>query len=116
MKDKDKTKEQLIEEITELRQQVAKLQETKANWKRLEEEQGAKIGEILIEMGYLTELQLERLLNKQKESEMLSHMINNRHRLLGEIVLEAGIVNEEQLRRALAEQITRLRHRSKYLP
>jgi mevalonate kinase len=109
MRDEDKTKEQLVEELAELRQQIAELREVEATRKQVEKERGTKIGEILIEMGYLTELQLERFLKKQKESEMLSQMIDRRHKLLGEIILEAGIITEQELRRALSEQITRLR-------
>jgi mevalonate kinase len=109
MKDEDKTKEQLVEELVELRRQIAELREVEANRKQVEKERGTKIGEILIEMGYLTELQLERFLKKQKESEMLSQMIDRRHKLLGEIILESGIITQEELRRALSEQITRLR-------
>lgn len=110
MRDEDKTKEQLVEELAELRRQIAEFREVEATRKQVEKERGTKIGEILIEMGYLTELQLERFLKKQKESEMLSQMIDRRHKLLGEIILEAGIITEEELRRALSEQITRLRH------
>ena len=108
MRDEDKTKEQLVEELAELRRQIAEFREVEATRKQVEKERGIKIGEILIEMGYLTELQLERFLKKQKESEMLSQMIDRRHKLLGEIILEAGIITEEELRRALSEQITRL--------
>lgn len=109
MRDEDKTKEQLIGELAELRQQIAELGEVEATRRKVEKERGTKIGEILIEMGYLTELQLERFLKKQKESEMLSQMIDRRHKLLGEIILEAGIITQEELRHALSEQITRLR-------
>ena len=107
MRDEDKTKEQLVGELAELRRQIAELGEVEATRRKVEKE--TKIGEILIEMGYLTELQLERFLKKQKESEMLSQMIDRRHKLLGEIILESGIITQEELRHALSEQITRLR-------
>ena len=113
MRDEDKTREQLIEEMIELRRQLVELRQKEENRKQVEQEQGTKIGEILVEMGYLTELQLERFLKKQKESEMLSRMIDRRHKLLGEIILDSGLIAEEQLRRALVEQITRLRRRPK---
>lgn len=62
------------------------------------------VGEILIEMGYLTRSQLERALQKQKEL----HLLKLEHSLLGEIMIELGMITEEQLRCALAEQRIRL--------
>ena len=74
----------------------------------LPEKKPLKIGEILIEMRCLTNSQLERCLQKQKELHILEH----KHKLLGEIMLESGIIAEEQLRNALAEQRLRLRSSS----
>ena len=59
-----------------------------------------KLGELLIDMGYLTPPQLDRCLQKQKEI----HIFDYKHKLFGEIVLELGFIIEEQLRQALAEQ------------
>ncbi|MBD3184010.1 cyclic nucleotide-binding domain-containing protein [Candidatus Poribacteria bacterium] len=67
-----------------------------------------KIGEILVEMGYLTKKQLDRAIQKQKEI----HMKNHEHRLIGEIMVENGMITHEQLRSGLAEQRIRLRNRS----
>jgi hypothetical protein len=99
MKDEGKTKEQLITELVELRRRVA---EFEAERKRVEERRPPKIGEILMEMGYVTKLQLEICLQRQREIE---------GRLLGEIMVESGIITSEQLLRGLAEQLKRLRHR-----
>jgi len=67
-----------------------------------------RIGEILMEMGCLTKLQLERVLQRQQETRTFA----DRQKLLGEIMVESGIVTNEQLRSALAEQQVRLRRRS----
>jgi len=69
------------------------------------EKQLTKLGEILIEMSYLTQSQLDRCLQKQKEI----HIFDYKHKLLGEIIVESGFITEEQLRQALAEQRIRLR-------
>ena len=71
------------------------------------EKRPLKLGEILVEMGYLAKSQLERCLQKQKEAHMLEH----RHKLLGEIMVELCFITDEQLREALAEQQIRLRNR-----
>jgi CRP-like cAMP-binding protein len=68
------------------------------------ERRAMKIGEILIEMGCLTKLQLERSLERQKE------LREQEHKPLGEIMIGSGIITDEQLRRALAEQEMRIRH------
>ena len=64
-----------------------------------------EIGEILIEMGFLTRIQLERAIQKQREL----HLLNFEHKLLGEILIELGMITEEQLRNSLAEQRMRFR-------
>jgi len=95
MRDEDKTKEQLIAELVELRRRVAELE---TNLERLEELLwGVRIGEILIEMGYLTMSELREALEKQREADAR----------LGKSLVEAGIITEEQLRTALREQIKR---------
>ncbi len=55
-----------------------------------------KIGQILIDLGFLDEDQLDMLLAEQER---------NPDQLLGKIGLEMGLINEEQLAQALAEQL-----------
>ena len=55
-----------------------------------------KIGQILIDMGYLDEDQLDMLLSEQER---------NPGQLLGKIGMEMGLLNEDQLAQALAEQL-----------
>ncbi len=74
------------------------------------EKRSLKIGEIMIEMGYITNSQLERAVLKQKET----HIFGYKHKLLGEILVELGFITEDQLRSALIEQ--RIRLRNKYDP
>lgn len=66
-----------------------------------------KLGEILIELGYLTPSQLDKCLQKQKEI----HIFDYKHKLLGEVIVEIGLITEEQLCEALAEQKMRLHKR-----
>jgi len=68
------------------------------------EKRPTRLGEILIEIGFLTQTQLDRCLQKQKEM----HIFNYEHKLLGEIITEMGFISEEQLRNALGEQKMRL--------
>ena len=56
-----------------------------------------KIGQVLLDLGYLNEDQLELLLSEQKR--------NRGDQLLGQIALEMGLLNEDQLKEALAEQL-----------
>jgi len=102
MRDEDKTKEELLAELVELRRRVAELEGER---EELEEEPPPKIGEILVEMGYITMMQLEICLQKQREADRPGQ----RQRLLGEIMVESGIITSEQLLRGLAEQLKRLR-------
>jgi hypothetical protein len=97
MRDEDKTKEQLITELVELRHRNAELE---AKSQRLEDFWGVRIGEILIEMGYLTTPELKKAIEKQKEADAR----------LGRFLVESGVITEEQLRAALREQIKRFRH------
>ena len=108
MKDRNKTKEQLIDELVELRRRVAEFEASEAERRRLGQKQGVKIGEILMEMGYLTKLQLNTSLRKQKEAEMLVYMLEHKHKRLGEIMVESGIITKEQLHSALEEQQARI--------
>ncbi len=68
------------------------------------EKRPIRLGEILIETGFLTQTQLDRCLQKQKEM----HIFNYEHKLLGEIMTKMGFITEEQLRNALGEQKIRL--------
>ena len=63
-----------------------------------------KIGEILMELGYLTESHLQEGLQKQREI----HLQEHKHKLIGEILVEMGFITEEQLRQGLADQRIRL--------
>ncbi len=55
-----------------------------------------RIGQVLIDLGFLTEDQLELLLAEQQR---------NPDALLGKLGLEMGLISEEQLAQALAEQL-----------
>lgn len=54
-----------------------------------------RIGQILVDLGFLTEAQLEMLLEEQQQ---------HKGELLGQIAMRMGLVNEDQLAQALAEQ------------
>ena len=101
MNDEDKTKEQLIAELVELRREMAEFEASEIDFMR-----GARIGEILIAMGCITASQLQRVLQKQKEADIL------RHKRLGEIMIASGLITGEELHSALKEQQVRLRHRA----
>jgi hypothetical protein len=107
MRDEDKTREQLMGEVAELRRQVAELKAAKAERKGSQERRAVKIGEILIEMDYLTRSQLERSLQEQAEADKLGH----KHKPLGAILVKSGIITDEQLRLGIKEQLKRFRHR-----
>jgi hypothetical protein len=107
VRDDDKTKQQLIDELVELRRRVADLEASEAERRQVEGARPLKIGEILIEMGYLTTSQLERSLRMQKQADTLGH----KHKPLGQIMVESGVITREQLQIGLAEQLTRLRRR-----
>ena len=99
MKDGDKTKEQLIEELVELRGEIAEFEVSEVDFMR-----GARVGEILIQMGCLTYSQLQRALQKQKEADIL------KHKRLGRIMMELGLITVTEMHSALEEQRIRLRH------
>ena len=77
MRDEDRTKEQLIDELVELRRRNAELEDRtgqligeSAELRRRiaeseEREQPLRTGEILVKMGYVTRQQLEETLKKQ---------------------------------------------------
>ena len=114
----NETKEQIIErlvdEVSEMRRQIAELRREvdelkaqgtvrKPSEEQAKERQPPKLGETIMEMGYLTELQLGWSLRKQ-EREAVSSLISSRRRLLGEIMVESGIITKEQLKKGLTEQ------------
>lgn len=107
MRDENRTKKQLIDELVELRRQIAELKASADERRHVGEDPPVRVGEILIEMGYLTRLQLERALRKQKEADVRG----DSHIPVGRILAESGIITAEQLQTALAEQRVRLRHR-----
>ena len=57
LKDNNKTKQQLIDELAELRRQITESKASETERKCSEEQRPARVGEILIEMGCLTKLQ-----------------------------------------------------------
>jgi len=101
MRDEDKTKEQLIEELTELRRRVADFEASEMDFMR-----GVRIGEILVEARCITISQLHRALQRQKEEDML------KDKRLGEILLESGLITKEERDIALAEQQRRVGRRA----
>lgn len=105
MRDEDKTKQQLMDELVQLRQQIAGLKASNAKHKDVEDRRSVRVGEILIEMGCLTTLQLERALSKQREADMRG----DSHIPVGKILAESGVITSEQLQAALTEQQVRLR-------
>jgi hypothetical protein len=98
MQDEDKTKGQLMDELMELRRQVAELKASRHMRERLGIQRGSRLGEILMEMDYVTASQLERSLARQEEVD-----VPNRRRI-GEIMLESDIITEEEMHSALEVQ------------
>jgi len=54
-----------------------------------------RIGQILVDLGFITESQLEMVLEEQKQ---------HKGELLGQIAMRMGLINDDQLAQALAEQ------------
>lgn len=104
MNNEEKTKEQLLEEIEMLNHRVKDLELSEAEKRQLRENQSFRIGSILIEMGYLTQLQLDRALQKQHEINKSS----KDYKTLGDVMVESGIITSEELHEGLAEQLKRL--------
>lgn len=104
MKDEDKTKEQIMDELVKVRGELARLKESESERKQLKESQSLKIGEILTEMGYITNQHLQDSLKRQKQASTL----RNKHRTLGDIMVESGVITPEQLHAGLSEQLKRL--------
>ena|GEM_PF-2331711 len=103
MRDEDKTREQLTDELIELRRETADLRRM-----RLAAGEGLKIGDILIDMGLLTRPQLEEFLEQQRVGNS-NHAPGYEYKRLGELLVESGVITAEQLYTALVEQLTELR-------
>src|SRR3954449_3126470 len=56
-----------------------------------------RIGQVLVDMGFITDEQQELLVDEQKE---------HSGQLLGKVAIDMGLINEEQLVQALAEQLS----------
>lgn len=84
---------QLRREVAELQQRIVELE---AERNRAKDRRLPRIGEILIDMGYATRMQLEVCLIKQQQT---------KGKLLGEIMVESGVITTDQLLQALAEQL-----------
>jgi type IV pilus assembly protein PilB len=54
-----------------------------------------RIGQILVDLGFITESQLEMVLEEQKQ---------HKGELLGQVAIRMGLINDDQLAQALAEQ------------
>jgi response regulator RpfG family c-di-GMP phosphodiesterase len=101
--DEDKTKEQLIAELVELRKENAELHKEVGDFEAAEIDfvRRVRIGEVLVDMGCLTSSQLQRTVQKQRESDIL------RHKRLGDIMIQQGLITMEERDDALAEQYRR---------
>jgi two-component system sensor histidine kinase/response regulator len=64
-----------------------------------------RLGEYLVEQGYLTAQSVERALQKQKEI----RLAQNDAPLLGELLIEMGLLSRQQLDQAITEYIIELR-------
>lgn len=107
MRDEDKTREQLIDELIEARRQIAELRGSQHIQKRLGIQRSSRVGEILMEMGHVTASQLGRSLAKQEGAGA-----SNRKRI-GEIMIESGLITEQEMHSALEVQEFRKKyHRS----
>ena len=56
-----------------------------------------RIGQVLVDMGFVSDEQLELLMDEQQQ---------HPGQLLGQVALDIGLLNEEQLAQALAEQLS----------
>ncbi len=106
MRDKSKTKQQLIDELVTLRRQVAGIRIQEDERRRPKQRRSVRVGEVLIEMGHVTREQLEDALRKQKEADMRGES----HVPVGSILAASGVVTRQQLQMALAEQRRRIEH------
>ena len=55
-----------------------------------------RIGQILVDLGYVSDEQLELLVDEQQERP---------GQLLGQVAMDMGLINDDQLAQALAEQL-----------
>jgi hypothetical protein len=102
MNNQDKTREQLIDDLAELRQQIDELKASQVRSEQSGFSRGLKIGEILLEMGCLASSQLLEALKRQQEMKPV------RERKLGEIMVESNFITEREVASALEEQKRRL--------
>ena len=56
-----------------------------------------RIGQVLVDMGFITDEQQELLVDEQHE---------HPGQLLGKVAIDMGLINDEQLAQALAEQLS----------
>ena len=56
-----------------------------------------RIGQVLVDMGFITDEQQELLVDEQHE---------HPGQLLGKVAIDMGLINEEQLAQALGEQLS----------
>lgn len=107
IRDEDKTKEQLIGEVVELRRRLNMISEIVRSGRpdaEAKQERSTKLGEILVEMGYLTRAQLESALHDQQRAKVLKH----EYKQLGMLLVASGVITGEQLQAALTLQLERL--------
>jgi len=104
MRDEDKTKQQLLDELVQLRRRVAELERLNDLREHLAQKP-LRIGEILLEMGYATIPQLEEALQKQKE---LTERGQSYVRLAS-LMFKLGFINADQMSSALSLQEVRIR-------
>ena len=60
-----------------------------------------RIGQVLVDLGFITDEQLELLVEEQQQ---------HPGQLLGKVAIDMGLINEEQLAQALAEQLAHAGH------
>src|SRR3989337_1929132 len=56
-----------------------------------------RIGQVLVDMGFITDEQQELLVDEQRE---------HPGQLLGKVAIDMGLINDDQLAQALAEQLS----------
>jgi type IV pilus assembly protein PilB len=56
-----------------------------------------RIGQVLVDMGFITDEQQELLVDEQRE---------HPGQMLGKVAIDMGLINDDQLAQALAEQLS----------
>ena len=74
------------------------------------------LGFILVQKGFISNIQLVQLLKKQRERTMDPKNEARQRTLLGKIMVERKIVTEEQVRECLAEQAEALKNDDSIIP